>query len=202
VAEAAELGAGQLVLARLGHLEPLADLPPRHRVLLHPELGYEEAVDDVLRLEDDVDHLVHRHVDLVEELLVVLGAELAVRARVRDLPVELLGRDLDDEIARRQGHLDARPGRHRQHGQDHEDDRGHDGPDDLERGGAVRVARAPPGPVTVRDQERDHRDRDQDEGHAGDPVDDVEQPVDIPPVRRDVFRQPPVEHAICPSSRR
>ena len=40
--------------------------------------GHEEAVDDVLGLEVDVDDLVDRHVHLVEERLVVGGAELAV----------------------------------------------------------------------------------------------------------------------------
>src|ERR1051325_9128195 len=51
MAEAAELGAGDLVLPGLGDLEPDRDLVAGNRVLLQAEVGHEEAVDHVPGLE-------------------------------------------------------------------------------------------------------------------------------------------------------
>src|SRR5205814_1877104 len=127
------------VPARLGDLEPRADGAARHRVLLDAELRDEEAVDHVLGLEVDEHDLVDGHVHLVEEDL--------VGARVLDLPVELLRRHLDDEVAGRLAHLDPRPcgrGQGREHD---EDERGDDGPHDLQRRVAMRVARPAARPV-------------------------------------------------------
>src|SRR5205809_5218573 len=92
-AEPAQLRARPVVLTRLDHLEPLDDLAARHRVLLHAELRDGEAVDHVLRPEVHPDDLVDRHVHLVEEHL--------IGPRVGDLPVELLRRHVDVEVARR-----------------------------------------------------------------------------------------------------
>src|SRR5206468_1767320 len=91
VAEAAELGAGDLVLARPDDLEPGGDRVPGHCVLLEAGARDEEAVDHVARLEQHPDRLVDGDVDVVVHDDVVVGVELAVRARVGDLPVELLG---------------------------------------------------------------------------------------------------------------
>src|SRR6266571_3742373 len=107
--EAAQLRAGPLVLARLHDVEPHADLAPGHGVLLDAELRHEEAVDHVLRLEIDPHRLADGDVHLVEERLVVVRAELSVRPGIRDLPVELLGGDLDHDVGGRHRHLDLRP---------------------------------------------------------------------------------------------
>src|SRR5437899_457453 len=84
-------------------------------------------------------------VALIEEGLVVRRAKLAIRAGVRELPVELLGGDRHDEVGRRHRHLDLRPRGDAEEGQDDEDQRGRDGPRDLERRAAVGIARAPAG---------------------------------------------------------
>src|SRR5204863_10139455 len=96
---------------------------------------------------------------------------------------------------RRLRHLDAGPRRHAEERQHDEDQRGDDGPHDLQRRVAVRVPRAAAGPVAVHDEEHDHRHEDQDAGDGRDRVDEMEQPIDVPAERRDVLGQPPVEHA-------
>src|SRR6266566_2258683 len=192
--EAAQLRAGPLVLARLHDVEPHADLAPGHGVLLDAELRHEEAVDHVLRLEIDPHRLADGDVHLVEERLVVVRAELPVRPGIRDLPVELLGGDLDHDVGGRHRHLDLRPGGNAQEREHHEDQRGDHRPDDLERRVPVRVTRAATRPVAIDDHERQQRDGDEDEGDAGDRVDQMEQPVDVLAVTGYVFRQPPVEH--------
>src|SRR5712691_7745923 len=82
VAEATQLGARDLVLARLVGLEPRINFSTRHGVLLEAQVRQEEAVDDIPRLENHPDRLTDRHMDVVIDLLIVLGVELAVRAGV------------------------------------------------------------------------------------------------------------------------
>src|SRR5438046_5365006 len=65
VAEAAELGAGDLVLARPGDLEPGGDRVPGHRVLLQAGARDEEAVDHVARLEQHAARLAYGSVAVV-----------------------------------------------------------------------------------------------------------------------------------------
>src|SRR5438034_4418784 len=157
VAEAAELGAGDLVLARPDDLEPGGDRVPGHRVLLEAGARDEEAVDHVARLEQHPDRLVDGDVDVVVHDDVVVGVELAVRARVGDLPVELLGGHLDHHVRGRDALLDVGPGLAADEGGDHEQDGGRDGPRDLERSVAVREGGPASVPVAVEDDEDEER---------------------------------------------
>src|SRR5881397_2054768 len=106
MAEAAQLGARQLVLAGLGRLEPHQDVPPRNRVLLQAEIGQKKTMDHVPRLERNSNDLVHGNVNIVIGLKIVRRAELSVRPRIEDLPIELLGGDLQLKITGRGMALD------------------------------------------------------------------------------------------------
>src|SRR5687768_8258692 len=78
VADAADLGALDVVLAGDRGLEPAEDAPARDGVLLQAEHRHREAVEHVPRLELEVVELVDLDVELVRGLDVVLGVELAV----------------------------------------------------------------------------------------------------------------------------
>src|SRR5256885_2050506 len=65
VAEAAVLGAGNVEVSRLRGHEPDLDGHPRHGVLLHAEVGQEEAVDDVHRPHLHAHRPAHGQVELV-----------------------------------------------------------------------------------------------------------------------------------------
>src|SRR5690606_8049448 len=93
VADAADLRALDVVLARAGRMEPAHDDAAGHGVLLEPEHRHREAVEHVLRGELEVVELVHLDVQLVHLLDVVGGIEHAVGARVGEGPRPLLGLD-------------------------------------------------------------------------------------------------------------
>src|SRR6266852_2136482 len=63
MAEATQLGARDLVLARLVGLEPRINFSARHRVLFEAQVRQEEAVDDIVRLENHTDGLADWHMD-------------------------------------------------------------------------------------------------------------------------------------------
>src|SRR6266496_3563655 len=73
VAEAAMLGAGDLEGPGLPGNEPGLRRHPRHRVLLHPEVGEEEAVDHVEGADAHPHRASLREEELVLEGDVVLG---------------------------------------------------------------------------------------------------------------------------------
>src|SRR5947199_1030961 len=181
VAETAQLGTGDLVLARPGDLEPGGDRVPGHRVLLEAGARDEEAVDHVARLEQHADRLVDGDVDVVVHDHVVVGVELAVGARVGDLPVELLGGHLDHHVRGRDVLLDVGPGLAADEGEDDEQDGGRDGPRDLERGVAVAVGRPAPVLVAIEHEEDEERDLHHQKGRPRDVVDDVEEAVYVGP---------------------
>ncbi|CAA9392419.1 MAG: hypothetical protein AVDCRST_MAG64-1252 [uncultured Phycisphaerae bacterium] len=123
-------------------------------------------------------------------------AELAVRARVDDVPLELLA---DDEELRplalvgRLAEAVAVPDLLRRQRDPDQDDGRHDRPGHLEAGVAVAEdALAALGAEAVLDREVDEQRLDDDEDHHRDPEDHVEQPVDVRAVPGEVLRQPPV----------
>ena len=54
-----------------------------------------------LGIEMDADDLVHRHMKIVVEFDVILGAELTVGTGINNVPVKLLGGDLNVKITGR-----------------------------------------------------------------------------------------------------
>ena len=100
--QAAQLRAGDLVVADPVRDEPHRDVETGHRVLLHPHLKQAEAVNDVLARQVDQSRSIDRQNQLVDRRDVVLGAR--VGAIESDW---ILGRDLGDVGAAK---LAVRPG--------------------------------------------------------------------------------------------
>ncbi len=155
--EAAQLGAGDLPVADVGGVEPDLGRHARHRVLLDAKLGEEEGMDHVLAVEANDDLRADRKMELIERQDVVGCVELSVRARIADVPGELLRGDL--ELHRVFGHalLDLGPDAPREQGEDDADDRWNDRPDDFEPVVTVGVVRSPAFPMPVADQEVDQK---------------------------------------------
>ena len=146
-------------------------------------------MDDVLGPESRDDRTPDREVELVQGDDVVGGPELPVGPRVADVPGELLPRDLDLHRVLRHPLLDllpAAPGEERDHdADDGRDDR----PNDFHAVVAVGVERATVLPESVAEEEEEKKALDDHEDDAGDPEDQVEQPVHPPAVARDPFGQ-------------
>src|SRR5262245_25128310 len=90
VAETAKFGAGQLILTGLGRFKPDQNVAARHRILLQPQIRQEKTMYDISGEEMNPHDLVHRHMQIVVELEVILSAKLAIRPRIDDFPVKLL----------------------------------------------------------------------------------------------------------------
>src|SRR5207249_5801883 len=86
--------------------------------------------------------------------------------------------------------LDLGPDAATDEGEDDEEDRRRDGPGDLEGGVAVSVGGAPAVAVPVENDEGEECQLDGEEHRPGDVVDDVEEPIDLRPIRRYALRQP------------
>ena len=123
VLRAAVLRAEEVVLARLGRVEPERRVAARDHVGLHAERRHEEGVDDVLGGRRQPHGPPDRHVQLVD---------LALPVGVLELPHPLLAHDVDVQgLGRRPGlrEVDVRaPDEHHQ-----ADDQRDDRPADLER---------------------------------------------------------------------
>src|SRR6266446_8481877 len=139
MAKAAELRAGNFVLASLSRLEPYRNIAARYCILLKPHVRNEEAMDYILGRQLNADHLVDRHVHVVLARNVIRGAQLAVRPGVRDFPVKLLRRNSVEDVAWRSVLLDVGPGRSTQDREQHEDRSGSSRPKHLERWTAIDV---------------------------------------------------------------
>jgi hypothetical protein len=90
VSDAADLGALDGEVAGHRRLEPAGDHAAGDGVLLEPEDGHGEVVQDVLRLELVVVDRVDAQAELVDLRDVVVGVDLSVRARMDEGPRPLL----------------------------------------------------------------------------------------------------------------
>ena len=180
VERAAVLGAEQVIGARHRRLEPRLGVAARHRVLLHAELGHEEAVDDVLRGEEDLDGSRDRHVQLVD---------LALAAQVLELPHPLLADTIDLEGVGGRGvgpEVDVRPPDVREE----EDDQRHYRPRDLEPIRAVHL-RGPfvAGAAAVADREVEDEPGDEHRHEAAHREQVVEEMIGTRRQRRRLLRE-------------
>ena len=82
VAEAAQLRAGDLVLADAIRDEPDRDAHAGNRVLLHAHLEQPEAVDDVLARQ------VHEHRPIDRQIQLIDRRDVVLRVRVRAVEAE------------------------------------------------------------------------------------------------------------------
>ena len=182
VAHAAELRADDLVGAELVRVEDDVRRDPGDDVLLHPELDHVEVVDHVLRAHLQLDLLAQRDVE-------VARSDLA--AGVVELPRELLGRDADDDAVLGEG-LVVREHQVGPDGDDRQEDRRHDGPDDLE--GGVAVGRGPVALVAGLGAEAegavDDDGRDEREDHDRRPDHEPHQLIDAVGLLGRLGRQP------------
>src|SRR5271168_464454 len=101
MAEAAQFRAWNLILTFFDRLEPYVDDAAGDRILLEPNPRNKKAVDDVFGSQFEADNLIDRHMKVVFDGDVIGCPQLAVGARIGDFPVELLGRDLIENVARR-----------------------------------------------------------------------------------------------------
>ena len=160
-------------------------------------------MDHVLRGEDHDDRPAHRHVQLVADGEVIRRAELAVRARIRDLPLELLGVNRDRVGVGRNAvaALDLFPVVVAHEPQRDDGDRRNRGPHHLGLGVAVRVVRFAARPPPVLDHEPDQPRFHDHEGEPRDDQDREEQAVDLGGERRPLERQPPGHGAVSLTER-
>src|SRR5579883_1442202 len=165
MAQPAELRARHFVGADLVGLEVQRNFHAGDDILLHPQLPHEEVVDDVARMQDELDVPAGGHLErgahdvvlgrgvLVVEAERVAGgiidefeigaAEFAVRPGIAKIPGELLGHDLDrDRIRRHFVEMHARPDLGAHHDEAEEEDGRGAGPKRFELVVAVRITGA------------------------------------------------------------
>src|SRR5262249_28322976 len=121
--QSAQFGAGDLVAPCLDRSEVHVDSHSRNQILFKPQIGDEEAMYHVLGPQYQVDRPVHRHrhsgaddvvlacrilfVDAnrvagrIVYLLGISSAELAIGARIAEVPAELLGGNFYIDRSRR-----------------------------------------------------------------------------------------------------
>ncbi len=153
------LGAFDLVSAGVGRFEPHRFVSAGQDIVLDPECRNKEAVDHVLRGQHQPDGLVDRHMQRID---------LALAARVLDLPHPLLADDKDFEIT---GRRLVKPDiDHRTPDEEHQKrDQGRNRPADfkdpalLRRVGARGAAAAP-----IAQAEHQHQPADQQQDQTGD----------------------------------
>ncbi|MNM76552.1 hypothetical protein D3C81_883790 [compost metagenome] len=123
----------------------------------------------VIHLQQVVLALLGLVVDLVLRSRQV-AEELHVLAQVLVVPLPLVAGDLDIDF-RLTGvvHLDQGRGSGNRHG--HQDQEGHDGPEDFDGGAFVEMRRLLPGGTAVDDHRPEHRAEDQYADHDADPED-------------------------------
>ena len=151
VGRAAELGALAVVLARRVGREDDAGHAAGNRIALAAELGHPEAVDDVGAGDLEAHRAAGREVE-------VAGGDDA-ELRVLELPPPLVPDDLHPEgVLRRRGlRPEDRP--HGREGDERQDDRRDEGPDDLEQRAAPHL---PWDRLGVALAEPDDRDQEED----------------------------------------
>src|ERR671915_371389 len=96
--EAAKLCAGKLVSSRFGGFEPGENRSPRDGILLEAQVRNEQAMNNISRPYVYANDLVRRHMNIVVELNVIFTAQFAVRPRIGNLPIKLLGCNTDFEV--------------------------------------------------------------------------------------------------------
>ncbi|MNY23640.1 hypothetical protein D3C86_1573140 [compost metagenome] len=167
---AAELTAEALMLAGLLDVEPALVDVAGDGVHGEAQGAHAPVVDDVGRRDQDLDDLVGR-----QHQVGVRDGDLVVGVLV--LPEPLVADDLDGQVrlGRVLDVLHGLVGRDRDRNQD---DRGDDGPDDLERGVAVDLLGLSALARAELHQDEGHGDPDPDEDHGGEPEDEVVDPVD------------------------
>ena len=186
----AVLRAGQDVLPRDGGAKPHLVVAARNHVLLHPEGRDVEAVDDVLRGEDDLYRPVDRHVEIAVGVAVGIG----------ELPGPLLGRgqDLVGVLGRgRDVHVPLEP--------EEEDDRDQDkrdqGPGQLQRGVVDHVPLGRnPLPAPVAQDEVDHEEHDEEEEDGRDRENEIEEAIDGGSRARTLHGKPEGRITLSPQS--
>ena len=164
MSQATEFHASDFIFADLFCGEVNSDGEPRNRVLLDPKIGHEEAVDDILAPQDDLDLAIHRHChdrhhDVVLGRGVIqvqaqgisgrfvdqLGIDLAknaVQAGVAELPLKLGSGHFHLKGARGcTDEVETGPRVPAENGQPHEQHRRGRGPQDLQFVVPVRIFR-------------------------------------------------------------
>jgi hypothetical protein len=168
VIDAAELRALALVTAGSFRLEPDVVVASRDRLDLPAESRNPPAVDDIRRVDGEIDDPADGDME---------GSDRSRPARILELPVVLVPDDSDrDRVVGRRGIVDLRQldeDDDADHAQDHD---GNHRPDQLEARVAVHL-RSFDGPGTaagaVLPDERDEQSFDEDEDRRGEAEDDV-----------------------------
>ena len=216
MAQSAQLGADELILARRGRREVQRDHQAGDEVLLDAQFGDIEGMVDVLRVHPQLHRLVdgnHQaaHHDVVPRCRVVGGieaeevlggiahqlgmhrAELPIGARVAEIECELFTQDLDLQRAgRRRRLIDVGPhfGAHEREDQDFDTDQ-HSGKDHQGSGPTGEALDYPRLAGAEAPHEQRQRQLPQNEQGARNDHRLVQLTVDPDAVGRNIRRQPP-----------
>ena len=98
MAKPAQFCTWNFIFAGFIGLEPTGNFSTGDHVLFETKIGHKEAVNNILRGQDDPDRFTGWHADIVIDLLVIRCVELSIRTGIENLPVELLASNLDDGI--------------------------------------------------------------------------------------------------------
>ena len=128
--------------------------------------------------------------DVIVDLIVVVGLKFSIRPRIEHLPVELFPGDADFHIRFRHVELDFFPDALAGESQTDKDQGGNNGPDEFQTGMAMGVDRAPAVVSAILIEEDNHQRRDQNKGRRGDVINKVEERINASPVWGHILRKP------------
>ena len=100
-------------------------------------------MDDIFGTQKDSYRLAHRDMDVIVNLIVVVGFKLSVRPRIEDLPVELFPGDTDFYVRFWNVQLDLFPDALAGEAKADKDQGGNNGPEEFQARMAMRVDGAP-----------------------------------------------------------